>query len=251
MYYRNRIAHYIGAGESLYNIANLYNTTPEEILKSNPHINPYNLQMGQILSIFPKYEDFDYINEDSRSSNNITKQQFKLSNKMRMFWEQHVMWTRMIIISIINNLNDLEQVEARLLRNPKDIASIFGMYYGKNVEKKISELLTEHLSIGGKLITAYKLGDTVKIDELNKSWYKNAEDIANYLHSINSYYDKEEVQSMLFEHLDMTKKQVAMRIARNYTSDIETFDEIETQALKMADYFTNGIVEQFSDSFIR
>lgn len=250
MYYKNRIMHYISAGESLYSIANLYNTTPEEILKINQYINPYTLQIGQPLSIPEGYETFDYIDEEIRDGKNITKQQFDLNNKMRMTWEQHIMWTRMIIISIINNLNDLSQVEARLLRNPKDIAAVFGKYYGEAVERKIAELLTEHLDIGAKLIFAYKLGDTNKIAELNKVWYTNAENIASALYSINNYYSKKELQEMLFEHLDMVKKDVALRIAKNYKSDIETFDEIEQQALKMADYFVKGIVKQFPKSFM-
>lgn len=250
MYYQNRLTHYIGAGESLYSIANLYNTTAENILTENRHINPYYLQAGQVLYISPKHESSNYLTDFSRHAKCITPQQIHLNNMMRMFWEQHVMWTRMLIISIVNNLNDLKQVQTRLLRNPYDIASLFGKYYGKDVESKIAQLITEHLVIGGDLITAYKEGNTNKINELNKAWYLNAEDIATSLSTINPYYSRQELQAMLFNHLDLTKKEVAMRIAGNYEEDIRTFDEIEKQALEMADYFVRGIVMQFPNMFM-
>src|SRR5699024_2628416 len=41
----------IKSGDTLYNIAKKYNTTVEEILKVNPGINPYNLQVGQKICI--------------------------------------------------------------------------------------------------------------------------------------------------------------------------------------------------------
>ena len=66
------------------------------------------------------------------------------------------MWTRMLLISIAENLKDLDATETRLLKNPKDIANIFKMYYGNTIANRIQELLTEHLAIGKELIVALK-----------------------------------------------------------------------------------------------
>lgn len=43
---------------------------------------------------------------------------------MNLVWEQHIMWTRMLLISIAENLGDLDATRTRLLENPKDIADI-------------------------------------------------------------------------------------------------------------------------------
>ena len=56
---------------------------------------------------------------------------------MNLAWEQHIMWTRMLLISIAENLKDLEATQSRLLRNPKDIADIFKIYYGNAIANKI------------------------------------------------------------------------------------------------------------------
>lgn len=62
----------------------------------------------------------------------------------------------MLLISIAENLADLEATKARLLENPKDIADVFRKYYGNNIANTIQKLLTEHLVIGGDLIVALK-----------------------------------------------------------------------------------------------
>lgn len=62
----------------------------------------------------------------------------------------------MLLISIAENLKDLEATQTRLLRNPKDIADVFRPYYGNSVSNEIQRLLTEHLVIGKDLIVALK-----------------------------------------------------------------------------------------------
>lgn len=67
--------------------------------------------------------------------------QFNLQRHMDLVWEQHIMWTRMFLISVAENLADLEPTKARLLENPKDIANVFKRYYGTNIANTIEKLL--------------------------------------------------------------------------------------------------------------
>lgn len=99
----------------------------------------------------------------------------RLLEKMNLVWEQHIMWTRMLLISIAENLKDLDATQARLLQNPKDIADIFRVFYGDSVANTIQDLLTEHLVIGKELIVALKNNNQTQAAILNKKWYKNAD----------------------------------------------------------------------------
>ena len=62
----------------------------------------------------------------------------------------------MFIISTVAELDDLNEVTDRLLRNPNDFARLFFPVFGSNVAAKFDELLTEHLKIGGDLVNAAK-----------------------------------------------------------------------------------------------
>lgn len=179
----------------------------------------------------------------------ITTNQLNLMNKMSILWDQHVFWTRLLIISILENLKDLEETKKRLLNNPIDIGILFGKFYRPSVQGIITNLLTEHLVIGSKLITAYKNKDTQNINEQNSLWYDNADRMAKAFASINPYYIEKDVKKMLYNHLDLTKNEVALRLAGNYAEDIKNFDMIEKQALEMANYFSMGIIYQFRNMF--
>ncbi len=55
---------------------------------------------------------------------------------------------------------------------------------------------------------------------------------------------------MLFEHLALTKTEAVSRLTGDYETNIAIYDEIETQALGMADVMTEGIVRQFPRKFV-
>jgi len=73
--------------------------------------------------------------------------------------------------------------------------------------------------------------------------------MAEAFSSINPYYDAEELRKMLYNHLELTTNEVAMRLAGNYEADIEAFNQVELEAMAMADYFSNGIIKQFPNKF--
>jgi hypothetical protein len=174
----------------------------------------------------------------SIAQNNINKH-------FRLLWEQHVMWTRMFIISTAAGLGDLKVVTNRLLKNPIDFANILSQFYGNQKADKFKDLLTRHLLIAADLVNAAKNKDTVMVEETRKKWYANADDIADFLAQINPYWSKKEWQSLLYDHLSMTEKEAVSYLSGNYDESVKQYDNIENEALKMADYMSCGIINQF------
>lgn len=238
----NPILYTIRPGDTLYNLAIQYGTTVQDIMNTNLALDPYSLRVGQQIYIYPGYNDFsnDYW---------VSVNQLNLQRNMDLVWEQDIMWTRMFLISVAESLADLEPTKARLLKNPKDIADVFRKYYGNNVASTIEKLLTEHLVIVGDLIVALKNGNQKLADELNKKWYKNADDMAVAFSSINPFYPREMVRKMLYDHLKLTTDEVSARLKKDYNADIKAFDMVQKEILKMSKFFVDGIVKQFPNLF--
>jgi len=162
--------------------------------------------------------------------------------KMRHVWLQHIYWTRMVLISIASRLKDKTATVDRLMRNPGDMAKVFGEYFSKENTSKIERLFREHLQIGGELITALSEGRSAAANNLNTEWYKNADRIAEFFSTLSSAYPIEETRRHMYRHLDLTKQQVSARLLGQHMSEIEAFDRGEKEALMMADYFAKGIL---------
>lgn len=168
---------------------------------------------------------------------------------MRLLWEQHVYWTRLVISGIVFDSPDLQQSSARLLKNPRDFADVLEPYYGKKAAAKFTELFTSHLTIAAQLVTELKEGNKAKAAQTERSWYENASQIARFLAEINPYWSMREWKEMLYSHLRMTKNEAAAFLSKDYAASVAVFDKIEQEALEMADTMTRGIVAQFPLTF--
>lgn len=193
--------------------------------------------------------------EYSYSINNLpnetgySMQEVDLMNEMRRLWQEHIAWTRMTIISMVENLPDTDVVTNRLLRNPTDFAMLLRTLYGNEVALNFENLLKEHLIIAADLVKAAKAGDKKSAADIEDKWYKNADEIATFLAGINPFWSEQIWKEMMQEHLALTKSEATDRINKFYAADIIVFDQIETQAMKMADVMSEGIIRQFPDKF--
>ena len=236
----NPIIHTIRPGDTLYNLAILYGTTVQDIVNANFNLNPYNLQVGQQIYIYPHPNSNDYW---------VSTNQVHLMENMNLAWLEHVFWTRLFLISVADSLGDLESTKTRLLENPRDIANVFRRYYGNTFANNIQKLLTDHMVIGSDLIVALKNKNDKLAQELTTKWYKNADDMAVAFSNINPFYPKEEVRNILYEHMRLTTNEVSNRLKKDYSADIKAYGLVQKEALQMAMFFVNGIVRQFADLF--
>jgi hypothetical protein len=181
----------------------------------------------------------------------ITMSQENLKLKMRTLWTEHVVWTRMFIMSVADNTSDKAVATTRLLKNYDDMADAFKPYYGNQTGDKYGDLIEEHLLTAAALVEAAKAGNNTAAAAAEKKWYANADEIATYENNINPNWDKATRMSMWHNHLDLTKAEAVARLTKNYTADISDFDMIEAQAGMMADSIADGIVKQFPQMFVK
>jgi hypothetical protein len=168
-----------------------------------------------------------------------------LTNLMRLLWEQHVYWTRMTILSIAHDLPDLSPTIERLLRNATDFEIAFNPFYGEGIAHQFGNLIKEHLVIAAELVKAAKAGDNQKVADAERRWYANADKIVYFLNQINPNWPVEAMRGLWYKHLALTKSEAVARLSKDYAKDIATFDQIEQEALMMADDFAMGIMRQF------
>jgi hypothetical protein len=180
----------------------------------------------------------------------IKKHNYKMnfSNKMRKLMEDHIIYTRLYIISVAHDIGDNIVTLNRLLKNQEDIGNAFGQFYGEDVNVLVTKLFKEHIEIAGQIIDAVK--NKKPSDLLIKKWYKNAKEIAKALSTLNPLnWEQKTVQDAMNKHLSDTLKEASHRLNKQYEEDIKDYDNIHEHILIMADLFSNGIIKQFPEKF--
>jgi len=191
-----------------------------------------------------------FMNKRSDSMSMIKTQYNKCTFKctMRKLMEDHIIWTRLYIISVAHNLGDNTFTLNRLLKNQEEIGIAFGQFYGENVKLLVTKLFTEHIAIAGQIIDAVK--NKKPEDLFIKQWEQNAKEIAKALSKLNPLNWKQKtIQDAMNKHLSDTLLEASHRLNKEYEQDIKDYDNVHEHILIMADLFSNGIIKQFPENF--
>ena len=169
---------------------------------------------------------------------------------MRKLWEDHIIWTRVFIISAAADLPDKAAATERLLQNQTDMGNAIKPYYGAAAGDKLTVLLKEHITTATEIVTAAKAGNTAKQDDAPKRWFANADQIADFLSGANPQnWPQAEMRKMMRDHLNLTTEEVVARLQGNWAADIAAFDKVHEQILHMADMLSAGIAKQHAAKF--
>jgi hypothetical protein len=171
---------------------------------------------------------------------------------MRQLWEDHIVWTRMFIVSAVDDLPDLAVATDRLLRNQDDIGDAIKPFYGDAAGEQLSTLLREHILGAATLLNAAKADDRAAVGEAAAAWYANGDKIAAFFSAANPrHWPLAEMQAMMRDHLDLTLAEAVARLEGRYVDDVAAYDAIHVQILHMADMLSDGIIPQFPARFAR
>ena len=186
---------------------------------------------------------------DTTKAKANSPEEFAFEQQMRKLWEDHIVWTRLYIISAAE-LPDLDLTTNRLLRNQDDIGAVIASFYGNEAGDGLAALLKDHILGAAELLAAAKSGDQVKVDSASTAWYANADAIGEFLGGANpDNWPAADLSAQMRMHLDMTLEEAVARLSGDFAGDIAAYDMIHDHILMMADQLSAGIIAQFPERF--
>jgi hypothetical protein len=169
---------------------------------------------------------------------------------MDKLWQDHVTWTRVVIIGFAAGSPDLKPALARLLRNQVDIGNAIKPFYGAAAGKKLTRLLQTHIKQAVPVLAAAKAGDKAALKKALDAWYANANQIAAFLSKANpQHWPLTATTKMMNNHLKLTTNEAVARLKGNWRADIAAYDKVRAEILMMSHALADGIVAQFPSKF--
>ncbi len=194
-----------------------------------------------LLFLSPLQAQMDMANKPSKSE--------QLRMAMHKLWEDHIVWTRNVILNIMDDLPGTEQAVNRLLSNQDDIGNAVKPFYGEAGGKELTRLLKEHITTAADLLKAAKAGDNSAFDAANKKWSANADEISDFLSKANPNWKLNDMKKMMHDHLTFTTDEAVARLKKDYAADVKAYDKVHNEILMMADMLTDGLIKQFPGKF--
>jgi hypothetical protein len=180
----------------------------------------------------------------------MSEQEFARRTQMRKLWEDHITWTRMVIVDFAAGLPDLSAAEQRLLRNQVEIGNAIKPYYGAAAGNALTKLLRTHILEAVPVLTYAKAGDKAKLTRALDAWYANGNQIAGFLTKANpASWPLAMTTKMMKDHLALTTQEAVARLQGKWAADIAAYDKVHAEILKMSDMLSSGLVAQFPNRF--
>ena len=180
----------------------------------------------------------------------VTGKQSALRSDMRVLWEDHIVWTRLAIISLTTGSPDTQATVARLLKNQADLGDAVKPFYGKTAGNTLTAELRKHILIAADVIAAAKAGDQARLADAQARWQQNANDIAGVLNSVNPRFWKlAQMKVEMQKHLTLTTQEAVARLQGNWAADVAAYDQVHDHILHLSDLLADGLVKQFPKRF--
>jgi hypothetical protein len=179
----------------------------------------------------------------------VTRSELALRNDLRRLWEDHIVWTRLAIISLTTGAPDTNATVARLLKNQADIGNALRPLYGNAAAARLTTELRKHILIAADVVAAAKAGDQAGLAEAQAHWRANADGIATLLNRANPHFGLRALKAEMRMHLDLTTSEAVARLQGRWSADVAAYDAIHRHILHLADYLAAGIVAQFPQRF--
>ena len=209
-----------------------------------------NLKKFALLSMFIGALFFQSCEKDEIAAPDDTLNNVVFKEEMRYLWSDHAVWTRDVIVGLLDQSPVANASLTRLLANQVDIGNAIRPYYGDAAGQALTDLLTEHIVVAGDLLIAARDGNTPGFNEAKLKWYKNGEDIAVFLNTANpENWLLDHMKRHMKDHLDFTLAEAVAHLQGNYTDEVKAYDEVYEQLMHMADIFADGIAKQFPKKF--
>lgn len=174
----------------------------------------------------------------------------KFLAQSRFLWNDHIDYTRDAIVSILEGLDDINAIAARLDKNQEEIGQLLAPYYGDASALRLTTLLKEHIAIATDIMR-YKKADR-NTDELEVKWDENAAAIAELLATLDpSNWPKTAIYAAFKAHLTHTLEAIDARIQKNYEAEIDIADLVRQSIVVIADAMSTGIVDKFPEKFVK
>jgi hypothetical protein len=179
-----------------------------------------------------------------------TPRQVAFHDRMRVLWTDHVVWTRLAIVTFADGSAGFNATATRLLRNQNDIGNAVKPFYGTATGDRLTALLHEHIAIAVELLQAAKAGDTPAFEAARVRWYTNSDQIADFLSAANPrWWPKATMRAAMRTHLDQTLTEAAHELGGDHAASVADYEAIQAHILSMADLLSSGIMRQFPRRF--
>lgn len=132
---------------------------------------------------------------------------------------------------------EINAVQTRLNQAAQAIGNYFSFFYGANIGNALAGYYAQYNSFAFQYNSAAKAGNNVQKQQIFNQWIQYGNAIADFLHSVNPFIDKNIAEALFQQQINLEADQVNAYIQQNFTQAINFYDVSRAHLRQIGDYF--------------
>lgn len=170
----------------------------------------------------------------------ITYGQMNIIFQARNLWREFVIWSRVYLISRVAGIGIADDVFNRIYRIPLEFGNITRLIFGNQAAEVTVRQLSSTVVLFRELVEAMISGDNDAASSIVQDLYKNADERAASLASINPFWDETQWKYLIYTFYNYSFQEITS-ILTSDPRNIDIFDRFLLYADSMGDYFSQGL----------
>jgi|GEM_PF-549209 hypothetical protein len=171
----------------------------------------------------------------------ITFCQMNLIFNARDYYRRLTTWISAYVTSRYLNLGNVEEVFGRLYLESLDVGNMMRMVYNRDLSNQYGQMISQYAINLREILSAQINGDVDALNHYINVIYEENKKRAEFLASINPYWDQEEWISLIDDYLQHTIEETNSFAAGDFTKSMEHYDKLMELSNTMGDYFAQGL----------
>ena len=163
----------------------------------------------------------------------------------RTVWSDQVVRGREYVAAAFAGDRSARVALDRLERTQEAIGQTIKPYYGETAGNGLTTALKLQLGLTSELIQAVKTGNLEQKEKLERRLHENSNAIARFLAGLNPHWSPTELESMFNRTVELSVDEIVARKDGRSDGDERDLDSSLSQARRLADVISDGIVRQF------
>jgi hypothetical protein len=144
---------------------------------------------------------------------------------------------------LVPHFSDGDAAAVSLLTTMEATGEALEPYFGEDAANELTSLLRRHVLIAVELLSAVRSGHIEKFKKEDERWIASANEIAEFLASLNHAWPRDVLEQHLQLLLQLTKDEAVARVAGSSGVDRRTYDAIHEEAMVIAGLMEDGLAK--------
>lgn len=165
-----------------------------------------------------------------------------LKNDFRLLMLQFTFLQKLYIFAVAADQGYSEAILNRWYEIPNQLKEKFQLVFGLKSEKCV-EFLSKHIMYMAELIQALKQDDRERVDFYMTGLYRNGDELADFLGSLNPFWSEIQWQTLLYSYINMSINKATAILSEDHERALDIFDRLIVHSLVMGDYMGDGVIQ--------